>query len=173
MLRIALRSEEGHFIVGELISIAYKPQHIDFEVPDRFSRLAVDRVRLIANYGIEGDRKGGHHRRQINIMSYERLQEMNAEGCQTGPGQMGEQLVVSGIDVEALAPGDRIQLGSSACIEVIGLREPCERFEQVQNFPKERAIGRVGTMARVVTGGMICTGDEAEVVAKTAEVGHV
>ena len=98
---------------------------------------------------------------------------MNEEGCRIAPGEMGEQIILRGIDVEALAVGDRIQLGRGACIEVTGLREPCERFERVQNFPKERAEGRVGVMARVVTGGMIRAGDTARVVEPAAEVGNV
>jgi hypothetical protein len=94
--------------MAEIASIVYKPQHIDFESPDRYARLPLDSARLVEGYGIEGDRKGGNPKRNLNIMASESLQELQADGFKTAPGEMA-RIVLSGLDVASLQPGDRIQ----------------------------------------------------------------
>ncbi len=144
-------------MAAEIVSIVYQPVR-PVGAPLSFARVPLETANLIAGHGIEGDRKGGHPRRQLNILSYETVQELAAEGFQVAPGALGEQIVIRGVDVAALASGERLQLGD-AVVEVVSLREPCERFEAAQNKPLEQAIGRVGVMARVVTGGAIRVGD--------------
>jgi len=153
--------------MAEIYSIVYKPERTPGE-PKAFYRVPLDAATLIAGYGIEGDVKGGHPRRQLNVMSVETMEALKAEGFKTAPGELGEHLAIAGLDVSALAPGDRIQLGGSAILEILGLREPCERFEYAQDKSLEDAIGRVGVMARVLTGGAIRVGDPVTAVPVTA-----
>ena len=153
--------------MAEIYSIVYKPERTPGE-PKAFYRVPLDEANLIAGYGIEGDVKGGHPKRQLNVMSYETQEALKAEGFKAAPGELGEHLAIKGLDVGALAPGDRIQLGDSAVIEIMGLREPCERFEYAQDKPLEDAIARVGVMARVLTSGAIRVGDPVTAVAVTA-----
>jgi MOSC domain-containing protein YiiM len=89
------------------------------------------------------------------------LAGLAAQGYKTGPGQMGEQLVLDGLDVDALAPGDKIQIGA-AVIELVKARSGCERFEHIQTLP--RAGTRLGYMARVAVAGEIRVGDAVAVV---------
>lgn len=154
--------------MSEIVSIVYKPQHADHALPDRYARVPLEKARLIEDYGIEGDRKGGHPNRNLNIMSLETLNTLRQEGYKTGPGEMGEQIVVSGVDVQALQPGDRMQIGG-ACVEVINLRTGCERYERIQGFPRKNSQNRVGVMARVVTSGHIHVGDPVVVLEKSKE----
>ncbi len=114
---------------------------------------------LTVDRGIEGDRKGKGRDRQLNIMSAETLANLAAEGFKTGPGQMGEQIVVDGIGVDSLPAGARIRLGESAVVEVTIARTGCDRFEHIQGKLKKLVRGRLGVMARVVTGGPIAVGD--------------
>lgn len=151
--------------MAEIVSIVYKPQR-DNE-PKPYTRVPLDEAALVAGYGIEGDVKGGHPKRQLNIMSAETMAQLQSEGFYTEPGQLGEQIVIKGLDVAALAPGERVQLGE-AQIEVVALREPCDRFAYAQDKPKETAVGRVGIMARVVKSGQIRVGDPVAVVTVTA-----
>jgi MOSC domain-containing protein YiiM len=149
--------------MAEIISIVYTPEKVP-GYPKPFTRIPLSEATLVAGHGIQGDRKGGHPKRQLNVMCYETLAQMKREGFKVGPGEMGEQIVISGIDVDELVPGERIQLGADVCIEVASLREPCERFEAAQDKPLELAIGKVGVMARVITGGEIRVGDPVELV---------
>src|SRR5438309_2247083 len=115
-----------------IVSIAYSPPA---EVPrpkDQYHRVSVSQANLLAGHGIEGDRKGKWGQRQINVMSAETLKVLHGEGFRTGPGELGEQIVIDGIDVDALPVGARIHLGSSAIIEVTMPRTGCDRFEHIQ-----------------------------------------
>lgn len=147
----------------QLTSIVYKPT--DATQPSYgFLRVPLQQATLIADYGIEGDRKGGNPERNLNIMSHETLQALKERGFSTAPGQMGEQLIVTGLDVNNLAAGTRLQVGPSAVVEVIKPRTGCERFEGHQGQPRTKAAGMMGVMARVVTGGPIQLGDAVQVI---------
>jgi MOSC domain-containing protein YiiM len=150
-----------------IASIVYSPAH-DFEQPaDHYLRVPVSFAELVAGHGIDGDRKGSNPDRGLNVMSAEILAGLAKEGFQTGPGQMGEQIVIAGLDFSALAEGTRLQLGE-ATIEFIRNRTGCDRFEHIQGRPRETVAGRVGFMASVVAGGRIKVGDPVRVLEAVA-----
>jgi MOSC domain-containing protein YiiM len=147
-----------------VVSIVYTPRDAPELRPQaHYARVAVDRVTLVENRGIEGDAKGRPGRRQLNIMAAETLAELAAEGFRTAPGEMGEQIVVAGIDPATIAVGTRVRIGE-AVVEVTLPRTPCDRFEYIQGKPKQSAKGRLGVMARVVAGGEVAVGDPVRVV---------
>jgi MOSC domain-containing protein YiiM len=76
---------------------------------------------------------------------------------------MGEQIVIAGLDPADLAGGARLQLGD-AVVEVGIPRTGCARFEAIQDKPRQSAKGRLGFMARVVTGGEVAVGDRVSVL---------
>ena len=149
--------------MSEVYSIVYKPQHANHALPDRYARVPLDKARLVEGYGIEGDRKGGNPQRQLNIMSYETLVGLEGEGYKVAPGEMGEQIILQGIDVNVLQTGDRLQIGS-AVVEILKPRTGCDRFEKIQTLTKEQCAGRMGMMAGVVVSGTISVGDPVKVL---------
>ena len=153
--------------MSAITSIAYSPAHLPAEPADYYQRLPVSEAALVVGHGIQGDRKGGSPNRQLNIMSAEALGELAAAGFKTDPGQLGEQIVISGLDAGALVPGARVQLGETACIEVISHRTGCERFEHIQGHPPSEAGSRLGVMAKVIAAGPIAVGDAVRLL--TAE----
>ena len=80
-------------------------------------------------------------------------------------GEMGEQIIVSGLDVQALEPGTRLQLGAGV-VEINELRTGCSWFEQVQGKSAAPVKGKVGVMASVIEGGAVKVGDAVKVVEK-------
>ncbi len=154
--------------MGELISIVYAPNGA-MPVTDGFTRSQISETKLIAGYGIEGDRKGGSKKRQINIMSSETVQQLGSEGFLTKPGQLGEQLIVSGLVIDSLAAGTRIQIGGHAIIEIIEPRTGCSKFEKYQSRPISETAGRLGMMAKVVEDGSIQIGDKVELAASSLD----
>jgi MOSC domain-containing protein YiiM len=150
--------------MAHIASIVYTPSD-DYEQPaDHYLRVPLSHAELVAGHGIRGDRKGSNPDRGLNVMSAELLAGLAREGFQTGPGQLGEQVIIAGLDFTGLAEGTRLQLGNNATIEVIKNRTGCERFEQVQRRPPEMAAGRLGFMASVVAGGPIAVGDSVKVL---------
>ena len=147
-----------------ITSIVYKPESADSDPEDHYIRIPLNSANLVAGYGIEGDRKGGNPKRNLNIMFYETLETLREDGFSTLPGQMGEQIVIQGIDVGKLAEGAQLQIGDQALVEVVSHRTGCERFESIQDKSPKLAAGRMGVMAKVITGGKIAVGDAVKLL---------
>jgi MOSC domain-containing protein YiiM len=137
----------------------YKPADLPPKPPKHYTREPLAECRLIAGHGIEGDCKAGRADRHINLMSTDTLARLAEAGFHSGPGQMGEQIIVSGVEVEALRPGDRLYLGDDACLEVVKPRTGCQRFLEIQGQPVPAASGGLGVMMRVLSSGTIHVGD--------------
>ena len=147
-------------------SIVYKPEGTLPDQGDHYLRIPLDSANLVTGYGIEGDCKGGNPKRNLNIMSFETLEALRKEGFSTLPGQMGEQVIIQGLDVGTLAEGEQLQIGDHARVVVVSHRTGCQRFEHIQGKTRQQAAGRMGIMAKVVTSGVIAVGDP---VRKAAE----
>ena len=104
-----------------------------------------DSIKLVAGMGVEGDAHQGttvKHRsrvardptqpnlRQVHLVHAELHDELRQAGFTVAPGQMGENVTTSGVDLLGLATGTRLHLGASAVVEVTGLRNPCAQARQ-------------------------------------------
>lgn len=151
--------------MSEVHSLVYQPGPSKDVEPYRYNRVQVNEVTLVAGHGIQGDRKAGHNpNRQVNLMSFEVTEGLRAEGFKTAPGELGEQMVIRGMDVHTLPEGVRIQLGDSAVLEVVKPRTGCDWFEKVQGKPKTQATNRLGVLARVLESGVVKVGDPVRVM---------
>ena len=152
-----------------VISIAYTPVDIDRHPRDYFARVAVQQARLVAGHGIDGDAKATSGKRQLNIMLAKTVDQLRAEGLHTAPGQLGEQLVIAGLNANDLAPGARLQIGDDAMIELGKLRTPCDRFAHIQQIAIDEVIGRIGYMARIIKDGDIAIGSPVAIESATTQ----
>jgi MOSC domain-containing protein YiiM len=163
---------------GKIYSIVIQPEGLEYgERIERYLRFPIQAGYLIAGHGLQGDQKAGHHpNRQLNLLSYEWLEGLKSKGYRTGPGDFGEQLIVQGIPLEGLQPGDRLQLGAEARIEITKPRTGCSRLEAAQGQSLEGLGGAVGQLARVISGGEIRVGDPVRLLkrdfVKEAEAIH-
>ena len=150
--------------MAQIVSIAFTPRGVERKPADHYARVPTERATLVEQKGIQGDLKGSGGSRQINVMRAETLAELAAEGRMTRPGEMGEQLVIAGLDPAALTEGTRLRLGESAVIEVGIPRTGCGRFESIQGAAKQSVAGRLGVLACVVVGGDVAVGDDVAIV---------
>lgn len=157
--------------MAAITSIVYSPAGAQPHPADAYQRTPLEKADLIEGRGILGDRKGGSPKRQLNIMLAETVDELSREGFKTGPGEMGEQIVIGWLDPALLTPGQTLQLGAAACVELVSLRTGCDRFEHIQGHAPEEAAGRLGVMARVVASGPIAAGDPVIALSAAAEPG--
>ncbi len=148
---------------GRLSSIVYKPVGQSSD-GDEYLRVPLQKTKLLVEHGIEGDAKGGSGNRQLNVMTAETMTHLSGEGFLATPGKLGEQLIVSGLDVDLLSAGSRLQFGNQAVIEIVEPRTGCGKFEKYQGKLRGEAVGRLGMIAKVVTGGEITVGDPVRVV---------
>jgi MOSC domain-containing protein YiiM len=155
----------------QIVSIVYTPASVTEPRPaDRYTRMPLAAAELLKDRGIAGDRKGSSNR-QLNLMAAKTLAALKTEGFKTAPGELGEQVVLAGIDVDRLPAGAQLRLGEIAIVEVVLPRTGCERFEAIQGRPKESVAGRLGVMARVVRGGTIRVGDLVQLLRGEREEG--
>jgi MOSC domain-containing protein YiiM len=119
---------------------------------------------LRAGYGIEGDRKGGNPKRNLNVMDQETQAKLAGESYPTGPGILGENLILDGVQFDRQNPGTRIRIGADAVVEFVELRNGCHKLIPLDSRLPDGAQGRLGTMARVIEGGTIRIGDAVMVL---------
>jgi MOSC domain-containing protein YiiM len=144
-------------------------------------------IQLVAGLGVEGDAHLGvtvKHRsrvardpsqpnlRQVHLIHGELHDELAAAGFAVSAGQMGENVTTRGVDLLGLPTGARLHLGTTAVVEVTGLRNPCVQLDRIQPglmaATLERDEGgnlvrKAGIMGVVLAGGTVRTGDPIRV----------
>jgi MOSC domain-containing protein YiiM len=163
-------------MAGSVVAVSRSPSHT-------LSKPTQGSIRLLAGLGVEGDAHQGvtvKHRsrvardptvpnlRQLHLIHAELFDELRAAGFAVEPGQMGENVTTSGIDLLGLPTGTRLHLGRGAVAEVTGLRNPCAQLNKIQpglmNATLDRdadgnLIRKAGIMAVVLAGGEVRPGD--------------
>jgi MOSC domain-containing protein YiiM len=142
-----------------------------------------DSIKLVAGMGVEGDAHQGatvKHRsrvkinpaapnlRQVHLIHAELHDELREAGFAVAPGQMGENVTTSGVDLLGLAIGTRLHLGERAIVEVTGLRNPCAQLDKIQHGLMAATLARdahgnlvrkAGIMGVVLAEGEVRPGD--------------
>ncbi|HMM42129.1 MAG TPA: MOSC domain-containing protein [Thermomicrobiales bacterium] len=145
-------------------------------------------IRLLEGLGVEGDAHAGvtvKHRsrvardpsqpnlRQVHLIHAELFDELRPDGFAIVPGEMGENVTTSGVDLLGLPTGTRLRLGSEAVVEVTGLRNPFAQLDEIQPGLMKATLDRdaegnlvrkAGVMAVVIRGGAIRPDDTIEVM---------
>lgn len=108
--------------------------------------------------------------RQVHLMPAEVLEGLTDAGYEVAPGELGENITTSGIELLNLPVGTRLAIGE-ATVTVMGLRNPCRQINGLQpGLLKELLhtddLGNVtrlaGVMGVVSRGGEVRTGDPVE-----------
>ena len=123
---------------------------------------------LVTRDGVAGDwqknrKYHGGPDRAVCLFSeelYAWLREQGVKGLVNGA--IGENFTTRGIDLMALAKGDRLKVGSECVIQLTDVREPCRQLKKWdERFPK-LIVGRSGWVAKVVREGEVKAGDVIE-----------
>ncbi|WP_327371838.1 MOSC domain-containing protein [Streptomyces sp. NBC_01217] len=152
-----------------------------------FTKPNRESITLLAGLGVEGDVHAGvtvKHRsrvaqdptqpnlRQVHLIHEELFGEVREAGFEVAPGDLGENVTTSGVDLLALPVGTLLHLGDEAVVEVTGLRNPCLQIDNFQDGLLKQVVGRDGTgrivrkagiMGIVAAGGVVRPGDPIEV----------
>ena len=152
-----------------------------------FSKTPEMSIRLLAGLGVEGDAHMGEtvkHRsrvrvdptkpnlRQVHLIHAELHEELRARGFDVRPGDVGENITTTGLDLLALPTDAVLRIGDSAVIRITGLRNPCTQLDGFQQgltaavLDRDAAgnlIRKAGIMGIVLTGGDVRPGDPIQV----------
>jgi MOSC domain-containing protein YiiM len=152
-----------------------------------FSKQIVSEIEVVAGLGVAGDAHSGvtvKHRsrvkadpsqpnlRQVHLIHCELFHELGLRGFVIRPGDLGENVTTSGIDLLNLPRGAILRIGRSVRLQVTGLRNPCA---QIDSFKRgllaavldKRADGTLirksGIMAVALDGCPVRSGDAISV----------
>src|SRR2546423_8419368 len=129
----------------------------------QFRKLPRTEARLVADFGLEGDRHAGRPERQVSILNAETVNELARAGMPVEPGILGENITVEGVPVMELHDGARLRVGQAE-LEITGDRPACREMLDVHVDALKALAGRAGKMAWVVRGGTVRPGDPVEVI---------
>ena len=149
----------------------------------RFSKTPSSSVRLLPGLGVAGDAHMGatvKHRsrvrkdptqpnlRQVHLIHAELFDELRVKGYTVSPGELGENITTSGVDLLALPIGTRLHLGATSVVEITGLRNPCIQIDKFQKGllaatldrdAQGHPIRKAGVMSVVISEGDVRPGD--------------
>ncbi|MFF5719120.1 MOSC domain-containing protein [Streptomyces buecherae] len=152
-----------------------------------FSKPVREEITLLAGLGVEGDAHLGvtvQHRsraaqdptqpnlRQVHLLQSELFPDLAAAGFTVRPGDLGENVTTSGVDLLGLPVGTLLRLGATAVVEVTGLRNPCRQIDAFSDGLLKQVVGRdadgqvvrkAGVMGIVREGGAVRPGDAIRV----------
>lgn len=110
----------GKLVIGNIAALRIRP-------PDRGGWSAAASVRAIAGVGLDGDRHASTcSPRQVLIASAQVYAALALP-----PMALGENVLVDGA-IDALAGGQRLQLGDDVELVVMFACEPCRKLERVR-----------------------------------------
>ncbi|MBX3359480.1 MAG: MOSC domain-containing protein [Phycisphaeraceae bacterium] len=132
-------------------------------------KLAVERAQVTPE-GLVGD---GHHDtkhhggvdRAVCLFAMEVIDRLRAEGHPIGPGTIGENVTVAGLEWKAVAPGRVIEFAGGVVLEVTAYTTPCstirESFRGLEfnRVKQEQHAGDSRVYARVVREGELRVGE--------------
>ena len=154
----------------------------------RFSKPAVDSIRVISGIGVEGDAHAGKtvqhlhpmrrdperpNLRQVHLIQAELHDELRELGYDVEPGELGENVTTRGVDLLSLPRRTLLRIGPEAVVEITGLRSPCHQINDfrpgllkqvIHTDADGNVIRKTGVMSVVVSSGVIHPHDPIVVI---------
>ena len=132
-------------------------------------KVDVGQGQLQADWGLIGDSHAGPRqpgRWQISLLAWEDVANLNREqGLSAVPGSFAENLTTRGLDASLLQPGDRLQVGAQAILEVEHRGKP-PGIAHTYSFAGHSLLPSVGIFCGVLVGGPVAAGDRIVVLPK-------
>jgi hypothetical protein len=168
---------QDHSLEGTVVAVAADRGH-------HFSKPTQDRIVLVEGHGVEGDAHAGafvRHRylvrrqprlpnlRQVHLIPSELFASLLEAGFKVGAGDLGENITTAGLDLERMPLGSFIELGTTAIIELTGLRTPCVLIDRFRAGLKRQVLSsaetgppfKSGVLGVVRASGTVAPGDAA------------
>jgi MOSC domain-containing protein YiiM len=117
----------------------------------------VPEARAVEQHGFEGDRhqrRAVGHKRQLLLMD-----EAQRVALDVPEGALKENVLVEGLPLDALPPGQRLALGAEVVVELTEPCVPCWKLDALRPGLLKDSWGRRGQLARVLKPGTVREGD--------------
>lgn len=128
-------------------------------------KMPVQQATFVVDYGIQGDAHAGEWHRAISLLAGEEVDAWRVELPDLGPGAFAENVVTRGIDLGRMGLGSRLRIGRGVELVITQLGKECHGHRcTVFERMGECLMPRRGLFARVVSGGLVHSGDPVDVV---------
>ncbi|MFZ5773889.1 MAG: MOSC domain-containing protein [Thermodesulfobacteriota bacterium] len=135
----------------EAVCISEKKGVVKREVPE---------VLLEENWGITNDAHAGTWHRQVSLLAGESIDVVKKTLPQLKHGVFAENIICRGLELTALAIGDRLALGDTVLLEVTQIGKECHNAGcAIKKATGDCIMPREGIFARVLRGGAVRPGD--------------
>lgn len=171
-------SDSDPGLAGKVIAVHLSPKH-------EFSKNTAEVIDVVAGHGVAGDAHFGPtaqhlsrkrrdpllpNLRQVHLIQSELFEELAADGFEVSPGDLGENVTTSGLNLLALSAGTTLHIGD-VVLTLTGLRTPCAQINQFAPGLMKRLTPRdhdgthylAGVMTTVAVGGSVSAGDAIRV----------
>lgn len=144
-------------ICGEVVSL-------NISLKKGVVKTPVERIRLIENFGLEGDAHGGEWHRQVSLLAIESIDTMRGKGIDLTNGIFAENITTKGIELKGLKIGTQFLLGESI-IEVTQIGKHCHNDNcGVKKVVGDCVMPREGIFAKVLKSGEVRVGDKIKLI---------
>ena len=124
---------------------------------------AVPQVKLIKDYGIEGDAHAGHWHRQVSLLAAESVAKVQAVlNFDLKAGDFAENILTEGIVLYTLPVGTKLTMGEAEA-EVTQNGKECHHGCAIRELAGDCVMPRVGIFVKILKGRKIKTGDSIQV----------
>jgi len=117
----------------------------------------VAEVMFEERHGICDDAHAGPWHRQVSLLAIESVEKMKALGLDVGPGDFGENLTTSGIDLVSLPVGTQLNIGSTI-VEVTQIGKECHQRCAIYHQAGDCVMPKEGIFVKVLKGGPVKAG---------------
>lgn len=125
----------------------------------------VETARFLAGHGIETDAHAGPWHRQVSLLSAEDIETVRQGGLtDLKPGDFAENVIVSGLDLNTLGLGSRLQLGADVIVSITQIGKECHTPCRIYHLTGDCIMPRSGLFARVETTGQVRVNDPVELI---------
>jgi MOSC domain-containing protein YiiM len=130
------------------------------------AKTPVKEVKLIENFGVEGDAHAGDTIKQVSLLSWESIKtqsecpKVKDKNVELKPGDFGENITTEGIKLAELKVGDKLTLGSGIVLEISKIGKDCHKYCAIYYKIGDCIMPKEGIFAKVIKGGNIKAGDK-------------
>ncbi|MDO4594277.1 MAG: MOSC domain-containing protein [Tissierellia bacterium] len=120
----------------------------------------IEKGEFIEDFGLKDDAHAGKWHRQVSLLSYESFMKFkDTVKIDLKYGVFGENLLVSGLDLENSKVGDRFK-ANDVVLEITQIGKKCHKSCEIRSIVGNCIMPTEGIFARVIKAGSIKTGDQ-------------
>lgn len=119
-------------------------------------------IKVKCGCGIIGDAHAGDWHRQVSLLAQESIYKMLDYGIDLKPGDFAENIVTKGIELNKLAVGTVVEIGS-ASLRVTQIGKKCHNDCEIKRLVGHCVMPTEGIFAEVIKDGIISPNDSISI----------